>query len=187
VANINTPQTLVVSSVYELPFGQGKPFLTWGGVAGKLVGGWQINGIALLQSGAALQITGANASALNAGTLRPNWNGKDANLSGRTADRLGRYFDTAAFSLNAPFVFGNAPRIMPNLYGPMTKNVDISLFKNTKIRERYQLQFRAEALNVLNRVQFGNPATNITAATFGRITTQANLPRDIQLALKLLF
>jgi hypothetical protein len=76
---------------------------------------------------------------------------------------------------------------MPNLYGPATKNFDISLFKNTKIGERSELQFRAEAFNAFNRVQFANPATNITQSTFGRITAQANSPRDIQLALKLLF
>jgi len=76
---------------------------------------------------------------------------------------------------------------MPNLYGPGQKDFSISVFKNTPIHERYRLQFRAEAFNAFNRVQFGNPATNINNATFGRISTQANLPRDIQLAMKLLF
>jgi hypothetical protein len=76
---------------------------------------------------------------------------------------------------------------MPNLYGPGAANLDISLFKNAHVSQRFQMQFRAEAFNVLNRVQFGNPATNITQSTFGRITAQANSPRDVQLALKLLF
>jgi hypothetical protein len=187
VANINTPQTLTISYVYELPFGPGKRFLAFRGVPGKLVGGWQINGITLLQYGAVLQVSGGNPSALNAGTQRPNWNGRNPTLSGPITGRLGQYFDTSAFSLNSPFTFGSAPRLMPDLYGPGTKNFDISLFKNTKIRERYQLQFRAEAFNAFNRVQFANPATNITQNTFGRITAQANNPRDIQLALKLLF
>ena len=91
------------------------------------------------------------------------------------------------FRFNAPFTFGNAPRIMPNLYGPGALNVDISLFKNAQISEKFQLQFRAEAFNVFDRVQFANPATNINQSTFGRITAQANSPRDIQLAIKLLF
>ena len=51
---------------------------------------------------------------------------------------------------------------MPNLYGPGALNVDISLFKNAQVSEQFQLQFRAEAFNVFNRVQFANPATNIT-------------------------
>lgn len=76
---------------------------------------------------------------------------------------------------------------MPNLYGPGAKNFDFSLFKNAHINQRYQLQFRAEVFNAFNRVQFGNPATNINQSTFGRITAQANSPRDVQLALKLLF
>jgi hypothetical protein len=176
-----------MSFVYELPFGPGKRFFNSGGALGQLIGGWQINSIMLFQSGAPLQITGGNPSALNVATQRPNWDGRNPTLSGDIENRLGKYFDTSAFSLNAPFTFGNTPRIMPDLYGPGTNNVDLSVFKNTKIKERYELQFRAEAFNAFNRVQFGNPATNINQSTFGRITTQANFPRDIQLALKLLF
>ena len=186
ISNFNTPHTLTISSVVELPFGPGKRFVT-DGFAAKLLGGWQINGIALFQSGAPLQITGGNPSALNAGTQRPNWDGRNPTRSGDVTDRLGQYFDTSVFSFNAPFTFGNAPRIMPNLYGPGALNVDISLFKNAQVSERFQLQFRVEAFNVFDRVQFANPATNITQNTFGRITAQANLPRDIQLAVKLLF
>ena len=157
------------------------------GLAGKLLGGWQLNGVGLFQSGAPLQITGGNPSALNAGTLRPNWNGGNPTRSGDITDRLGPYFDTSVFSFNAPFTFGTAPRIMPSLYGPGAKNFDFSLFKNARINQRYQLQFRAEVFNAFNRVQLGNPATNINQSTFGRITAQANSPRDVQLALKLLF
>jgi hypothetical protein len=76
---------------------------------------------------------------------------------------------------------------MPDLYGPGTDDWGISGFKNMKIRERFNLQFRAEAFNAFNRVQSCNPATNITLSTFGVISTQANLPRDIQFALKLKF
>jgi hypothetical protein len=186
ISNFNTPHTLTISGVFELPFGSGKRFFTEG-IAAKLLGGWQINGIALFQSGAPLQISGGNPSALNAGTLRPNWDGRNPTLSGDITDRLGQYFDTSAFSLNPPFTFGNAPRIMPNLYGHGAKNVDISIFKNARLGDRYQLQLRAEAFNVFNRVQFGNPATNITQSTFGRITAAGNTPRDVQLAVKLLF
>lgn len=187
VASFNTPQTLVISYVYEFPFGPGKALLNRAGPVGKLAGGWQINGSSLFQSGEPLQITGGNSSGTLSGLQRPNWNGKNATLSGDVAARLGRYFDISAFSINDPFTFGSAPRIMPNLYGPGTMNFDMSLFKNTKITERLNLQFRAEAFNVFNRVQFGNPATNINLNTFGRISTQVNLPRCFQLALKLQF
>lgn len=187
IAGFNTPQTLVISYVYELPFGPGKPFLNGGGLAGKIIGGWQINGITTFQSGEPLQISGGNASALNVGLQRPNWNGQNPTLSGAIQPRLSRYFDTSDFPLNAPFTLGNAPRIMPNLYGPGTKNFDISMFKDTKFGERLTLQFRAEAFNSFNRVQFANPNVTATSVTFGVINAQANAPRDFQLAMKLRF
>src|SRR6185312_2021172 len=138
----DTPQTLVISYVYELPFGPGKPFVNQGGAVGKIVGGWQINGNTTFQSGPPLQITGGSGSGSFAGTQRPNWNGQNPTLSGAVTDRLLKYFNTADFSFNAPFTFGNAPRLMPNLRGPGTCNFDISVFKNTAITERFKLQFR---------------------------------------------
>jgi hypothetical protein len=187
LASWDTPQTLVLSYVYELPFGPGKAWANWGGVAGKIIGGWQLNGITTFQSGSPLQISGGNSSGTLAGTQRPNWNGNNPERDGRMQDRLGQYFDTSVFSINAPFTFGNAPRLMPNLRAPGTSNFDLSVFKNTRINERFQVQLRAEAFNAFNRVQFGNPGTSITATTFGRISSQQNSPRDIQLALKILF
>jgi len=183
----DTPQTLVISYVYELPLGRGKPFLNHGQVLDKFVGGWQINGNTTFQTGPPLQITGGNSSGSLAGTQRPNWNGQNPSLSGPVTDRLLQYFNTSAFSFNAPFTFGNAPRLMPNLRGPGTDNFDISLFKNTRIAEKYQIQFRAEAFNAFNRKQFGNPNTNINSTAFGVISSQQNSPRNLQLALRFLF
>jgi hypothetical protein len=187
LASWDTPQTLVISYVYELPFGHGKPFLNRGGVVDKVFGGWQINGNTTFQSGPPLQITGGNASGSFAGTQRPNWNGQNPTLSGSVTGRLLQYFNTSDFSFNAPFTFGNAPRLMPDLRGPGTDDFDISLFKNIRILERYQLQFRAESFNAFNRVQFGNPNTSINSTAFGVISSQQNSPRNIQVALRLLF
>jgi hypothetical protein len=187
LASWDTPHTLVISYVYELPFGSGKAFLNRSGLLNKFIGGWQVNGNTTFQSGSPLQITGGNGSGSFAGTQRPNWDGRNPTLSGSVTDRLLKYFNTADFSFNAPFTFGNTPRIMPNLRGPGTDNFDISLFKNTHITERYQLQFRAEAFNAFNRVQFGNPNTNINSTAFGVISSQQNIPRNIQLGLRLLF
>jgi hypothetical protein len=187
LASWDTPQTLVISYVYELPLGSGKPFLNGGGIIDKIVGGWQINGNTTFQSGSPLQITGGNGSGSFAGTQRPNWNGMNATLDGSVTNRLLQYFNTSDFSFNAPFTFGNAPRLMPNLRGPGTDNFDISIFKNTRIFEKYQIQFRAEAFNAFNRVQFGNPNTNINSTAFGVVSSQQNLPRNIQLGLRFLF
>lgn len=187
LASWDTPQTLVISYVYELPFGPGKRLMNRRGAIGKMVGGWQVNGITLFQSGPPLQISGGNANGAFAGTQRPNWSGRNATLEGMISERLGRYFDTSAFTMNAPFTFGNAPRMMPNLRGPGSSNFDLSVFKNTPINERIRLQFRAEAFNAFNRAQFGNPNTSINSTAFGRISSQQNSPRGIQFALKLLF
>ncbi len=187
LASFDTPHNLVISSVYELPFGPGRPFLNTKGVAGKIVGGWQVNGIAMFQSGPPLQVNGGNGNGAFAGTQRPNWSGVNATKSGPIQERLGAFFDPFVFTFNAPFTFGNAPRIMPNLRGPGAANFDLSLFKNTSITEKVRLQLRVEAFNALNRVQFNVPNTSINSPAFGRITAQANSPRDIQLALKLQF
>ena len=183
----DTPQTLVLSYVYELPFGPGKPFASGGGLTGLLVGGWQINGNTTFQSGYPLQVNGGNGSGTFAGTQRPNWNGVNPTLEGPVTDRLLRYFDTSAFSFNAPFTFGNTPRIMPNLRSPGILNFDLSVFKNTRVNDRMQVQFRAEAFNAFNRVQFGVPNTSINSTAFGVITSQQNSPRNLQLALRLMF
>lgn len=183
----DTPQTLVLSYLYELPFGPGKPLLNYKGVVGHIVGGWQINGNTTFQSGFPLQVNGGNGSGSFAGTQRPNWNGVNATLGGPPTDRLSRYFDTSAFSFNAPFTFGNAPRIMPNLRSAGVNNFDISVFKNAQITERFRLQFRAEAFNAFNRVQFGVPNTSINSTAFGVVNSQQNIPRNIQLALRMMF
>jgi len=103
------------------------------------------------------------------------------------AQRLFRDFDTSVFSFNAPFTFGNAPRLVPNLRSPGVANFDMSLFKNTSINERLRVQFRVEAFNVFNRVQFGVPNTSINSSVFGVISSQQNSPRNYQLGMRLLF
>jgi hypothetical protein len=183
----DTPQTLVLSYVYELPFGPGKQFLGGRGVAGKILGGWQINGNTTFQSGFPLAISGGNGSGTFAGTQRPNWSGNNATLSGPVTDRLLKYFDVSQFSFNVPFSFGNAPRLMPNLRCPGIDNFDMSLFKNTQIGDRFRLQFRAESFNTFNRVQFGVPNVSINSTAFGVISSQQNSPRNLQLGLRLLF
>jgi hypothetical protein len=79
--------------------------------------------------------------------------------------------------------------VFPNLRQPGTNNVTASIFKQFPLgfREGTRLEFRAEAFNLFNHVQFGAPATTVGQANFGLITSQANAPRELQLALKLYF
>jgi hypothetical protein len=100
------------------------------------------------------------------------------------------WFDPNAFVLPAPGTYGNLGR--GTRTGPGLADVDVSLFKNTRISERANLEFRAEFFNVLNHVNFGLPNTTVFAsgsisASAGLITSLATNPRQIQFGLKLLF
>jgi hypothetical protein len=77
---------------------------------------------------------------------------------------------------------------LPNVRSPFYRNEDISFFKNTYIGENVHVQFRAEFYDIFNRVVFSGPSANINnPGTFGVVSGQANTPRLIQLALKLIF
>ena len=187
LSSYDIPQTLVVSYIYELPMGKGKRFLDKGGVVNAIAGGWQINGLTTFQSGTPVEVYGGNSSGTFAGQQRPNWSGKNPTLHGPVTERLNKYFDTSQFTYNDPFTFGNAPRLMPNLFQPGVDNWNMSVFKITDIRETLKIEFRAEAFNTFNRVQFGPPDTTINNSTFGQITWQQNSPRTLQLGLRFLF
>jgi hypothetical protein len=102
------------------------------------------------------------------------------------------YFANANSVLSVPpdYVVGNAPREQPNVRKPGTNNASLSLFKQfslNMLREGSRLEFRAEAFNALNHVVFGGPASTFNGGGFGTVTSQANAPREIQLALRLYF
>ncbi|MEP7336817.1 MAG: TonB-dependent receptor [Acidobacteriota bacterium] len=180
----------VSSFVYDLPFGREKRFgKDWHPAVNWVVGGWQFNGIATFQSGTPIIINqGANTVGLFNPSQRPTWNGTNANLDGSKNDKLLQWFNRAAFSLTPAFTFGNAPRVMPNLRQDGQKNFDLSLFKNNYLHEgKWNVQFRAEFFNAFNRVQFNGPNGTVDNSAFGTVSGQANGPRQIQLAIKLVF
>jgi hypothetical protein len=189
----NLSQHFVTSFVYELPFGPGKHFLSGArGPVAFLAGGWQVNGIATLENGIPLSLgTASNPTlgAVGSGSLRPNNNGHSAAKSGSAESRLNSYFDTSVFSQPAPFQFGNTARTLPDVRAPGIVDFDLSGVKNTKIRERYTIQFRAEFFNAFNHANFGLPNVTFGSPAFGTISSiNASAPaRIIQLALKLYF
>ena len=183
-------QRFVTAFVYDLPFGKGRRFgNNWHPAANWALGGWQFNGIATFQSGLPLLVSQAsNQTNLFSPSQRPNWTGRDATLGGSRDQKIRQWFDKTQFSNAAAFTFGNAPRVMPNLRGDGTKNFDLSLFKNNYFREgKYNAQIRIEAFNAFNRTQFGNPNTQVGNGNFGIVSGTANAPRQIQLAMKLIF
>lgn len=188
VADVHFPHRLVFSGVYELPFGRGRRFLSsLNAPAQLLLGGWRLNGILTMQSGGAISIGAANNIGLFTMAARANNNGRSGAISGSAYDRLGRWFDTSVFSQPAPFTFGNLGARVPDIFTHHTNNLGLSLMKVFRLTERFNLQFRAEAFNAANRVQFGSPNTTVTSGAFGFVTTQANSPRQLQFGLKLVF
>ncbi len=97
---------------------------------------------------------------------------------------IAQYFNTAAFATNAIGTFGNSGKNI--LRGPGFFDTDLALLKNTKITERFNVQFRAEFFNAFNNVNFNNPNTNLSSSSFGRITSAGD-PRILQFALKTIF
>jgi hypothetical protein len=181
---------LVVSFNYELPFGKGRHFMASAPKAMDFVlGGWQVNGIATLQTNTPLQIgNGGNFTNLGSPGQRPNNNGRSAKKTGPTQDRLTSYFDQTVFSQAGNFTFGNTSRTSPDLRAPGTRAFDGSIFKRFYFAERANAEFRAEAFNFFNHPIWNGPGTTVTdLANFGVITTKGGQRRQVQLALRLQF
>ena len=123
--------------------------------------------------------------------LRPNVvAGCDRTVSGSAESRLNGWFNTSCFTLPAPYTFGNESRNDAVLRGDGINNWDMSLAKKTGITEQVGLTFRLEAFNLFNSPRFFAPNTQLnTSATsqFGKVTTQQNQPRLVQVALRLTF
>jgi hypothetical protein len=193
----------VVSYLYELPFGQGKPFLNkLGRGADLILGGWQVSGITVLRSGEAYT-AGLSFDPTNTGAgWRPDriHNPDDFSFDTETQRALGCsspgkqtldcFFNQAAFVLPplAPgqtFArqYGNGGRA--NLRGPDQVNFDFAMLKNFRITERNRLQFRAEFFNLFNHPQFALPGGTVDEPGGASITsTLPDNERQIQFGLK---
>jgi hypothetical protein len=172
---------LVISGVWDLPIGRGRALGTnWAKPVDALIGGWQFNAIVSLQSGMPLVMS-------STGVARPNRVAKGTPPGGPIQSRLDRYFDTSAFAVPAAFTYGNSSRTAPDIRSHGMANYDLSFFKNWVLVDGLKAQFRMEAFNAFNRVQFAAPGTQAGTAAFGVITSQFNIPRQLQFALKLIF
>jgi hypothetical protein len=189
VASVWQPMVLTTAFTYELPMGPGKRFLSRGGFVGRLTGGWHFNGITTYRSGALISVTAQQTLSNFAG---PNYAStvlgvsQKASWSGGFNPAANRYLNINAFAV--PSGYGTGGQYLPNLRAPAFMDEDLSLSKVTAIKERLNLEIRLETFNTFNRVVFGTPAANISAPqNFGQITTQANSPRNAQIAMKLNF
>jgi hypothetical protein len=187
ISSFDVAHRLVISYILDLPFGKQKKFLNaLPSVADKFVAGWGVNGISTFQSGFPLGLgTATNLTNSFGGVSRPNSTGQSAKLEGSAQSRLTQWFNTAVFTTPAASTFGNVGRNLPDVRTHGVANYDFTVFKNTAITERFQLQFRTEVFNLFNRVQFGRPGVALGTATFGVISSQINNPRLVQFGLRL--
>lgn len=173
---------MVASYSYELPFQR----IASHGVGGTLLSGWQLSGITRFTSGLPVTLTASGDRSLvgTGGIDRPNYNGNPITIMDPRATSTHLYFDKTPFSQEELGVAGNANRRF--FHGPGLNNFDVSLVKQTKVRERISTELRIEFFNVFNHAQFTNPTGNFTSSNFGRITS-ARDPRIGQVALKIHF
>jgi hypothetical protein len=183
---------VVFSYDWELPIHK------FNGFAGKIVNGWTTSGIVTMQSGFPIRITSASDNELFTSFFFESAGEPNQVLPFSTQSpqkNNGYYFNPSIFSddpasLNyqtgQPLLgtVGSSKRTI--CCGPGIANWDMTFLKDTKINERWNMQFRAEFFNILNHTQFYNPDGNISDSTFGQIQ-QARDPRLIQFAFKLAF
>jgi hypothetical protein len=205
-SDIDIRQTLSINSVYELPFGPGKRFLTAGGVAGKLLGGWELSGIGSASTGRPIDIlVDVSPSDRPDGVTRNQRPdlvpGQSIYASHQTINNWfnetylpdGTIVSPSAFAVPAVGTWGNLGRNAAR--GPGYYEIDTALEKSTALTERLALKFRAEAFNLFNHPIYGDPASDISdPASFGVITSQLNTnptglgsSRKIQFMLRLEF
>ncbi|MGC2398782.1 MAG: hypothetical protein WA510_03315, partial [Acidobacteriaceae bacterium] len=195
----NVPHRFVGAYVYDLPIGKGKRFLgDQTGIVDKVLGGWGVDGITTYALGFPLIFTAQPtflSQQFGAGQPRPNVvAGCSKKQPGNAFARQAAWFNTSCFTAPSNYGFGDEPRTDSSLRTQGIANWDASLFKTTAITEQVTLQFRAEAFNMFNRVQLGQPSTlccnnpaDKSNSSMGLISSQLNLPRVIQLALRLNF
>jgi hypothetical protein len=179
-ADIDRPNRFVTNFSYELPFGKGHRFLGslsgfGGAIFDRIIGGWIVNGIYSYESGGP---AGDWGDILYYGAPL-DWNPSNPD----------HVFNTAAFDRVTADQLSNHIRTFPTRFGnlrlPPSNNVDSSILKNTRIRERVMLQYRCEFFNTFNHPVFNGPNLTPTSSAFGTVGSVYNLERHIQMALRL--
>jgi len=190
-SNFDIPHAFTMTSQYTLPLGKGHMF---GGNmphwANTLVGGWDVGSLWIWESGSPFTVSSGRATGPSTASTWADYSGSRSIGSVMTTNNgigPGVYYFTPAeianFAEPAAGSIGSSGR--NTFRGPSFFNLDASLVKRFEVMERKSITFRAEAYNLLNRVDFANPGVNLggNAAAFGKISGVVNNPRIVQLAL----
>jgi hypothetical protein len=188
-AATDLPQIFSASWVYALPFGKGGKLSSSSPVVNALIGGWNLNGVLSLNSGTAFDVGSGKDIAETGNFNYGNGYGYErANLVGNpypANQGAAEWINVAAFQTPALATFGNLGR--DSLRSDWNKNLDLSLFRQFPITERFRLEFRFEMFNATNTPVWAIPVSSLEAPNFGAVTHTANVPRQLQFGLKLYF
>jgi hypothetical protein len=183
--------------VYALPW-----FYEQESLVGKVLGGWELSGIVAVNSGLPFTATVSSWDPAGLGFLgtsvvsgRPNQNG-NPNIAAPNTDFHNHtmWFNKAVFAKSAVCTVASSPATpcfpgnehQDAINGPGFERVDLGAFRNFKLTQRVNFQFRAEAFNLFNHVNWSAIGTSLTASTFGQVTATRD-PRILQVALKASF
>jgi hypothetical protein len=199
LSTTDMPHVMNAFYSYQLPFGKGMMFNPENSVVNAIVSGWQLSGITRFASGTPLGPFTATCNVPQAGTCwasyNPNFTGSaringswgNGNVLGPVAGAT-PFIDVNAFISPASFTYGNTPATGAyGLRNPHFFNQDLSLSRNVHVGEAVTVGLGADVFNLFNNVRFGGINTNITSASFGKVTSQANLPRVVQFKLRVSF
>jgi hypothetical protein len=170
----STPHKLNISTIYELPFGPGKPFLDNDGVATKVLQGWQLNSFISAQSGNLVNVS-TSGNSLNApgSSQRPDKVKEGpVTIFGDTCTTCA-YWDVTFFKPVTEVRFGNSG--IGHFRGPTAPNFDLSLFRTFRLTGQKTLQFRVECFNISNTPHYANPSANVSNVIFNADGTVQNL------------
>ncbi len=195
----DAPHRLSISGIYELPFGQGRHFANDANrLTDAFIGGWSVQAIGQFQSGFPIDFGNLYYQGDPTGLTVHYSDNTDLPVF----DTAGFYFHDAAVQTNGvddPVKQRNDQRIrlasnvryfpsrIDGVRGPVLKTWDISFVKQVRLAGSVRAQFNVEILNAFNQAYFNNANTDPTNANFGKVTSQNNLPREIQLAAKVVF
>lgn len=206
LSEADAPHRVTASGIYELPFGRGRRFGgSWGRTADALIGGFQIQGIYIYQTGTPLtlgnsyfngdlrdldlQVNSSRIGAIGTSNVSDNVFGTNINDTGFYTLPNGTIVPFNDSRLELAQNIRTLPSRSGNLRNQAINQFDFSVLKNFAFTENVRLQLRGEIINAFNKAQFFGPNLDPRTNTFGRVTnTDVNvLPRELQLGIKLIF
>jgi hypothetical protein len=187
-SNFDRTHNYVATAIYELPWGPRHRWLN-SGVLGQVIGGWQLSGIFVAQSGTPLSITASGTLFNTPGnSAYADLIGNEKILGGLGPGLL--YFDPTAYAQPANGTQGNMKR-NSGPEGPGFWNLDMSLFKRFAVGGRRYAEIHVDAYNATNSVRWGNPntgfSTNPTGNTFGQIQNTTGGQRSLRFGARFVF